>query len=66
MPIDKRKYRYGNESYENPVCPVCGFDCETLYLSVNGEVLGCDNCIETKDAREWWEEHEEEMRYPDL
>ena len=48
---------------DNPICPVCGWECETLYRNENGDVLGCDVCIETKDAAEWWQEHEEEMRY---
>lgn len=36
-----------------PRCPICGQECETLYKSKNGAVVGCDECIETADA---WEE----------
>ena len=32
-----------------PRCPVCGEECETLYTKA-GEVLGCDHCIEERDA----------------
>lgn len=43
---------------EMPVCPVCGQECETYYKNLNGEVLGCDECIEAVDARE----HQQEQR----
>lgn len=33
----------------DPRCPCCGDVCETVYLW-NGEVIGCDNCVEKMDA----------------
>lgn len=33
-----------------PRCPVCGKECETIYRHVSGLFIGCDVCIETKDA----------------
>lgn len=44
------------ESY-NPVCPVCRKECEHYYVS-DGEIVGCENCIEFKDAYEWYEAHD--------
>lgn len=36
-----------------PICPVCGEECDTLYLQGKaGEVVGCDMCIRSVDA---WE-----------
>lgn len=37
-------------------CPVCGMECETLYLGLNKEVVGCDECISTVPAEEYFEE----------
>ena len=31
--------------YEVSHCPVCGQECWTIYKTLNGEVVGCDNCI---------------------
>lgn len=33
-------------------CPVCGEECESIYRNAQGEIVGCDNCVETLDA---WE-----------
>lgn len=35
-----------------PRCPVCGEECETVYLK-DGEPVGCDECLETMDAYEY-------------
>ena len=32
------------------VCPVCGSPCYTIYKNTYGEVLGCDECVDTVDA----------------
>lgn len=34
-----------------PICPICGESCRWIYKK-DGEVLGCDICIEECDA---WE-----------
>ena len=36
-----------------PVCPVCGKECDTLYIDARGEVAGCERCIRLEDAYEW-------------
>lgn len=43
-----------------PICPVCGEECETLYRDSNGEYVGCDVCVEVKDAWELIEERRHE------
>ena len=47
----------------NPVCPVCGNECDYVFLNENGEVVFCDVCEEEqfwkRDAYEWMEERNE-------
>ena len=43
-----------------PVCPVCGEECDTVYLDVEGQIFGCDQCIEMFDAYEFLYDEEEE------
>lgn len=38
---------------KEPCCPVCGEVCDTFYRNVDGDVVGCDNCVTAYDA---WEE----------
>ena len=28
-----------------PVCPVCGNECEKIYIDGNNDVVGCDECL---------------------
>lgn len=35
-----------------PRCPVCGEECETVYRNIYLDIVGCDVCLESKDA---WE-----------
>ena len=45
------------------ICPVCGAECEEIYETKEyGEVLGCDQCILTRDAYEWKDQQEEDGR----
>lgn len=41
-----------------PVCPVCGERCGTIYRDKFFDVVGCDECVTTYDAWEWMEEQE--------
>lgn len=41
------------EPEENPRCPCCGEECETLYRDRAGLIVGCENCMETLDAWEY-------------
>ena len=40
-------------------CPVCGEECETIYMTIGRMPVGCDVCLETCDAYEY---HEEESQ----
>ena len=35
-------------------CPVCGEECETIYLDRDGDAFGCDECVTRQEAYEWW------------
>ena len=43
-----------------PVCPVCGEECDTVYLDMNDEIVGCDRCINMEDAYEYLYDEEVE------
>ena len=49
--------------YENPECPICGSECETIVTTRNGEVLGCDQCLRFEDAYDYMEERQEELKW---
>lgn len=40
-----------------PRCPVCGEECETVYVDRANAVVGCNECIEAYDAL-FWEENQ--------
>lgn len=40
----------------DPICPVCGKECETIYTH-DGEPVGCDECLTLWEAEEWCYEH---------
>lgn len=33
-----------------PECPVCKQECRVVYVTLDGDVVGCDRCIRVKDA----------------
>lgn len=36
-------YRDGKDP-TYPVCPICEQTCETIYISADNEIVGCDHC----------------------
>lgn len=55
-----REYWLDPPAYKNPVCPICGQECETIYKDMaNNEVVGCDQCILAVDAYQWQEDEDE-------
>lgn len=46
--MERSGYPDGKEPPQ-PICPVCGDECGTLYIN-DGQIVGCENCIETRDA----------------
>ena len=47
------------EGKANPVCPVCGEECETVYTDINSAVCGCNNCINEYNAWEYYDDEED-------
>ena len=43
-----------------PCCPVCGAECDTVYLDMNDDIVGCDRCINMEDAYEYLYDEEVE------
>ncbi len=33
-----------------PRCPVCGAECDTVYVDRHRDVLGCERCVKCADA----------------
>ena len=38
--------------YREPICPVCGEPCETIYRDSFGYIRGCNVCMEALEASE--------------
>lgn len=36
-----------------PVCPVCGDECNYFHMGWDGNIVGCDKCVDVVDA---WED----------
>ncbi len=49
--MERTGYPDGKEPRQ-PVCPICGAECETMYRECHGVYVGCDVCMRTEDA---WE-----------
>lgn len=48
---------------EPPIeCPICGEDCEIIYMDQDRNVFGCDKCIHTQDAEDWLQDEIERSR----
>lgn len=41
------------EPEPQPCCPWCSEECEHLYRDRTGEIVGCENCVDTLDAWEY-------------
>lgn len=57
-PIIHSAERTGYPPWHNsqePICPVCHAECDTVYKDMYGEIIGCDICLTAYDA---WEEDE--------
>jgi hypothetical protein len=61
-----REYWLDPVEHSNPICPVCGEECETIYKA-NGDVIGCDQCVISVDAYDWADQQEidDESAYGD-
>lgn len=52
-PVISNMERTGTPDGKDPTyprCPACGKECETVYKDCYGVYIGCDVCIEAKDA----------------
>ena len=52
LPLEPPEEKY----YE---CPICGAElcgASTVYINDNGDIVGCEDCVFTKDAANYFEE----------
>ncbi len=51
-PVIRSMEKYGEPPWgsREPICPVCGTECSTIYKNALGEIVGCNECVETYDA----------------
>lgn len=57
--MEQTGYPDGKEP-EIPICPMCGQEADDIYRNTdNGEIVGCDNCIERLSA--WYALETEEF-----
>mgnify|MGYP001659084809 CR=1 FL=1 len=52
--LERTGYPDGKES-RYPRCPICGCECEDIYINKDFEIVGCDICLKQTDA---WEHPE--------
>ena len=57
-PIIERTERTGLAPWQKdwPVCPLCRAEASVFYV-IDDEVIGCDVCVEEKDAWDWKADH---------
>ena len=55
---------YAEPDYNPPVCPICGEECEWIFKK-DGDVIGCDNCVEQVSSDTWQLNEEENARMLD-
>ena len=53
---------YGDPPVE---CPICGEDCESIYLDGDRNVCGCEKCMKIIDSWDWMREEIERSRPDD-
>ena len=49
-----------------PRCPVCGEECESIFLDQLNNIVGCDCCLLELNAYEWLQERIDEGKYYDI
>ena len=45
-------YQWEPDEHPEPRCPCCGEICETIYRDINGDIVGCSECLESEKATE--------------
>ena len=52
----------GYPSPEPVYCPCCEEECLEIYEDMWGNIVGCNECVKSRDANEWLEEKKEKER----
>ena len=54
--------RNGYDTGTHVCCPVCGEICDEIYLDNYRNACGCNRCISTMDAYDWYQDELEKGR----
>lgn len=54
--------RLGYPPYDTVKCPICGEECDTIYIDNAGDACGCENCVGARDSYDWYQDELERMR----
>lgn len=46
---------YGEEEAPDVYCPMCGEENPEHFYVQDGEIIGCDNCVEKVEPYDWYE-----------
>lgn len=49
---------YGPPEVRLPRCPICGYEEPEHFFVIDGDVVGCTECVEQVDPYDWEEKHE--------
>ena len=52
-PDIRRRMRDGEDAPVPVICPVCQEDCEKIYLDIEGDPSGCENCVDSISSFDW-------------
>lgn len=47
----------GMPEAEDFYCPICGAENPEKFYEINGEVIGCESCVNSHDAYDWYDKH---------
>lgn len=53
--VESTGFPLWNAQKKEPICPVCGSRCSTVYKNAEGLIVGCEECVSPCDA---WDEDE--------
>ena len=61
-PYIREAEMFGMPPYDEPKCPVCGRECNSIFLDQNREAFGCEHCVKEEDSYDWRERQQDEDR----
>ena len=50
---------YGPPTAPEVCCPVCGRECNEIYVYKDSDAVGCEHCVKSWDAYDWYADNNE-------